>query len=291
MSWVKLDDGFHSNPKVRRAGNVGAGVYARSLSWCGAYHTDGFISRADAAMIGKTAELRRVTEAGLWEEIVPGDSRTVTGRRDSGNRPLPDVTLHFDTFGFFIADFLHNNLTKFEVEAAKAKRSAAGAKGGQASAQAPAQAFASADAQALTPALPVPSRPILLKNTYTGPDEIDETHRAFFEFADRVELVESQRMAALQLGDAFLMEAVRVAERWSGNKAAYFDGCVKKLAAAQKQWRSSMPLEDRLAAYVRNAGWQYDDATLREELEVHKGADAAMVERLLGVANEVREAA
>lgn len=166
MSWVRLDDGFHSNPKVRKAGNVGAGVYARALSWCGAYHTDGFISRKDAALIGKTAELRKVTEAELWEEIEPGDTRTVTGRRDSGNRPLPDVTLVFDCYGFFISDFLHSNSTKAEVEEARAKRSAAGAKGGaatQADAKADAQANASADAQAPvkhspkhTPAQPVP---------------------------------------------------------------------------------------------------------------------------------------
>jgi hypothetical protein len=159
MSWVKLDDGFHSNPKVRKAGNAGAGVYARALSWCGAYYTDGFISRADAAFIGKTAELNRVTDAELWEEISPGEKRTVTDRRDSGNRPLPDVILSFDTYGFFISDYLQGNPTKAEVEAARAKRRAAGSKGGEATAVANAVANAEADAQANGQHSPSPAQP------------------------------------------------------------------------------------------------------------------------------------
>lgn len=160
MSWVKLDDQFHAHPKVRQAGNVGAGVYARCLSFCGAYHTDGFISRADAAAIGKTAELKRVTLAELWQEIEPGDTRLVTDRRDSGNRPLPDVTVKFDAYGFFIADYLQHNYTKAEVEAARDKRRAAGSKGGQASAEANAQANAVADAQADGQHNPSPAQPV-----------------------------------------------------------------------------------------------------------------------------------
>ena len=159
MSWVKLDDAFHAHPKVTRAGNVGAGVYVRALSFCGAYYTDGFISRADAAGIGKTAELKRVTDAELWEEVRPGESRTVTGRRDSGNRPLPDVTLVFNTYGFFIADYLQHNLTKDEVRVAREKRRAAGSKGGQANAQANAQADAKQmldDCSSTIPSHPVP---------------------------------------------------------------------------------------------------------------------------------------
>lgn len=165
MSWVKLDDAFHAHPKVRRAGNIGAGVYVRALSFCGAYHTDGFITRVDAAGIGKTGELKRVTDAELWEEVRPGDSRTVTGRRDSGNRPLPDVTLVFDTYGFFIPDYLQHNQTKDEVVAAREKRRAAGARGGQATAQANAVADAQADAEATGTAQSQPdqTRPVTEK--------------------------------------------------------------------------------------------------------------------------------
>lgn len=163
MSWVKLDDAFHAHPKVTRAGNIGAGVYVRALSFCGAYHTDGFISRADAAGIGKTGELKRVTDAELWEEVRPGESRTVTGRRDSGNRPLPDVTLVFDTYGFFIPDFLQGNLTKGEVAAAREKRRAAGAKGGQATAEANAAADAQANAEQMVQHSPSPAQPVTEK--------------------------------------------------------------------------------------------------------------------------------
>lgn len=159
MSWVKLDDQFHSHPKVRQAGNVGAGVYVRALSWCGAYNTDGFIARRDAAALGKTGELKRVTDAGLWEEIEPGDSRTVTDRRDSGNRPLPDVVLTFDTYGFFIPDYLQHNFTKAEVEEKRSKRKAAGSKGGQANAEANAQANAEASENHSLKHSPSPAQP------------------------------------------------------------------------------------------------------------------------------------
>ena len=143
MSWVKLDDQFHSHPKVIACGNEAAGVYARSLAYCGAYYTDGFVSRKQAATFAPTRVLKRVTEAGLWEEVEPGESRTVTGRRDSGNRTLPNVTITFCYYGYFIEDFLHHNPTRDEAEAARAKRRAAGSKGGSTS-----QADTQADAQA-----------------------------------------------------------------------------------------------------------------------------------------------
>lgn len=143
MSWGKLDDQFHSHPKVLAAGNEAVGVYARSLSYCAAYHTDGFVSRRQAASFAITKVLTRLTLASLWDAVEPGETRTVTNRRDSGNRPLPDVTVTFDQYGYFIPDFLHHHSTKQEAESAREKRRTAGSKGGSSS-----QAIGTADAQA-----------------------------------------------------------------------------------------------------------------------------------------------
>lgn len=170
MSWVKLDDQFHSHPKVIAAGNEAAGVYARSLAYCGAYYTDGFVSRKQATTFAPTRVLKKVTQAGFWEEVEPGETRTVTGRRDSGNRPLPDVTVTFSYYGFFIDDFLHHNPTREEADEARAKRRAAGSKGGSSS-QANAQADAQADAkQILKQTSPDQSRPVTDKTGFSVKD-------------------------------------------------------------------------------------------------------------------------
>lgn len=177
MSWVKLDDQFHSHPKVIAGGNEVAGVYARSLAYCGAYYTDGFVSRKQGAQFAVTRVLNRVTEHGFWVEVEPGESRTVTDRRDSGNRPLPDVTVKFGYYGFFIEDYLHNNPTRAEAEAARAKRRAAGSKGGSRS-EASAQANALADAQADALANAEHDPPVFASTPPSRPGLVDLKPRA-----------------------------------------------------------------------------------------------------------------
>jgi hypothetical protein len=44
LSWAKLDDRFWMHPKVTAIGNEGAGVFARMLSFCGCYLTNGLVS-------------------------------------------------------------------------------------------------------------------------------------------------------------------------------------------------------------------------------------------------------
>jgi hypothetical protein len=72
MPWVKLDDKFHANPKLLEVGLDGTGLYARALSYCGAYLTDGYIPSAWVAaqidpLAGDQATLpERLIEAGLW---------------------------------------------------------------------------------------------------------------------------------------------------------------------------------------------------------------------------------
>ena len=43
MTWVKLDDGFNSHPKILQAGNGAAGLFARAMSFSGQHLTDGFV--------------------------------------------------------------------------------------------------------------------------------------------------------------------------------------------------------------------------------------------------------
>lgn len=72
MSWVFLDDKFHSNRKILRVGNAGAGLYARSLSYCGDHLTDGFLDEAWVKQ-ACTPKLRDklVTEE-LWVKVEGG---------------------------------------------------------------------------------------------------------------------------------------------------------------------------------------------------------------------------
>ncbi|MFI0906789.1 mucin-2 [Streptomyces sioyaensis] len=66
--WSKLDDGFHSHPKIRRAGNAAAGLLARLISYAGQHLTDGAILGAVARDYGTAPQLRKLVELGLLHE-------------------------------------------------------------------------------------------------------------------------------------------------------------------------------------------------------------------------------
>lgn len=74
MSWVKLDDNFHAHPKVLRVGLAGAGLFARALSYCACYETNGFVPREWVALQeeGQADLGRTLVHAGLWEPIEDG---------------------------------------------------------------------------------------------------------------------------------------------------------------------------------------------------------------------------
>lgn len=114
MPWGKLDDRFHSHPKVESAGNAAVGAFTRCLSFCAAYYTDGFISDVQARKFGTAKELQKVTQSGLWIEVQEGVECDVVGRRDTGRRQLPDRTVKMPANGYFIPDFLHYHPTRDE---------------------------------------------------------------------------------------------------------------------------------------------------------------------------------
>jgi hypothetical protein len=162
MAWSRLDDRFHAHPKIEAAGNAAVGLYSRALSYCSAYSTGGFVSSSWASKAGSRSEIKRLCEVGLWDEVAAGEVRSVTGRKDSGGRTLPDADVTMPVDGYFVPDFLHYNWTKSEAENLRLKRQEAGSKGGFAKAEGVAGATASAEADAwglATTSRPDPSRP------------------------------------------------------------------------------------------------------------------------------------
>lgn len=122
------------------------GLWAIAGSWCGDNLTDGFVPATVLARWTPKAKLyaKRLVDAGLWLPCV------------QGGEP-----------GFVFHEWSEQQMTKEEVQARRAKRRAAGAAGGLASAQARAAASAQASAtangqQSSTPSSPVQSRPALV---------------------------------------------------------------------------------------------------------------------------------
>ncbi|WEB41531.1 mucin-2 [Streptomyces yunnanensis] len=66
--WAKLDDGFHSHPKIRKAGNAAVGLFARLLSYAGQHMTNGIVVGAVARDYGTGPQLRKLTAVGLLHE-------------------------------------------------------------------------------------------------------------------------------------------------------------------------------------------------------------------------------
>lgn len=129
MPFAALDDGFHASPKVIRAGLDGTGLYARALSYCADQLTDGFVIYEWAAELARPTVRKKVTAAGLWIEVVGGE--TFSYVLEDGRH-----TVTIPAKGYFIPDYLEFNPARDVVLAKKdelsAKRSEAGKKGARA---------------------------------------------------------------------------------------------------------------------------------------------------------------
>jgi hypothetical protein len=68
VTWVKLDDGFYDNPKIEAAGLAAAGLYAKSLAYCGRHLTDGFVPKTFVKAHGTRAAATRLEHVGLWKQ-------------------------------------------------------------------------------------------------------------------------------------------------------------------------------------------------------------------------------
>lgn len=72
MPWFKIDDGWHSHPKVVEAGNAAAGLWVRIGSYCSQYATEGFIPARTANQLGAKRELTRLQSVGLLVAVEGG---------------------------------------------------------------------------------------------------------------------------------------------------------------------------------------------------------------------------
>lgn len=100
MSWAKLDDGFWMHPKIAGSphANAAAGIFARMLSYCGCYLTDGLVPAHVASVI-----------IGNDQEAFDVLSRTLMlTRHDSGT--------------VVVSDYLEHNLSKAQIEADREAR-------------------------------------------------------------------------------------------------------------------------------------------------------------------------
>jgi hypothetical protein len=72
MPWFRIDDGWHSHPKVIEAGNAAAGLWVRIGSYCSQYATDGYIPARTANQLGAKRELTRLQTVGLLVAVEGG---------------------------------------------------------------------------------------------------------------------------------------------------------------------------------------------------------------------------
>lgn len=160
MTWFKIDDKFHSHPKVLTAGNSAVGLYVRCGSWVSDQLTDGFVPEQVARMYGTVKEIKALIDAGLWRRTVGG---------------------------YTINDFLEYNPSAEEVKATRATRAEAGRAGGKRSGEAR-RSKAEANSEALASGLleanreaktnPVPSRPDPVTTSSSSSPEPAQTQAA-----------------------------------------------------------------------------------------------------------------
>lgn len=72
MPWFRLDDSFHSHPKVIAAGNEAVGLYVRCGTHAAEHLTDGFVGKETVALYGDDALAAKLTGVRLWHRARGG---------------------------------------------------------------------------------------------------------------------------------------------------------------------------------------------------------------------------
>lgn len=73
MAWFKVDDKFHSHPKVLSVPLRAVGLWVKAGAWSSDQLTDGFIPKAVLPVLGGNAsDARALVEAGLWRAVDGG---------------------------------------------------------------------------------------------------------------------------------------------------------------------------------------------------------------------------
>jgi hypothetical protein len=72
VPWFRLDDSFHSHPKVIAAGNEAIGLYVRCGTYAAEHLTDGFIPEHVALLYGSAALADDLVRTKLWRRARGG---------------------------------------------------------------------------------------------------------------------------------------------------------------------------------------------------------------------------
>lgn len=126
MPFALLDDKFHSNAKVYAAGNAGAGLYARALSYCADHLTDGFVPAAWIKTISTPALLKKLETVTLFVKVSATESITTPTKNGQSTVVVAPAN------GYWIRDYLVHNPSRAEVETKRKTKAEAGRKGADA---------------------------------------------------------------------------------------------------------------------------------------------------------------
>src|SRR5215472_1359426 len=72
MPWFRLDDKFHSHPKVIAAGNEAIGLFTRCGTYAAEHLTDGFIPEHVVLLYGSPALADTLVRTKLWRRTRGG---------------------------------------------------------------------------------------------------------------------------------------------------------------------------------------------------------------------------
>jgi hypothetical protein len=72
MPWFRLDDSFHSHPKVIAAGNEAIGLYVRCGTYAAEHLTDGLVPKDVVLLYGSTALADELVRVKLWRRTRGG---------------------------------------------------------------------------------------------------------------------------------------------------------------------------------------------------------------------------
>lgn len=85
MPWFKVDDNLAFHAKVVAAGNPAMGLWVRAGSWSADQLTDGFVPDHMVAMLGTTAQAKRLVTVRLW--VREDDGYRFHQWKDEGRQP------------------------------------------------------------------------------------------------------------------------------------------------------------------------------------------------------------
>jgi hypothetical protein len=177
MSWVKLDDGFDSHRKIERVSLEASGLYARALSYCARYETDGVV---DVGWVAARVPQKRVRDriindlltVGLFEELTAGEVRDLEIRERPTKRKCPKTVRvgPFKEDAFLLHDYLQFNGSRDEVraerehqankKAGQRERASQGKAAEQAGSSEPVPGGHNVDSSSPVPSRPVPTSPV-----------------------------------------------------------------------------------------------------------------------------------